>query len=44
VKLSYHKDANGAYLHLGEETLRPIKTVAVPDIDPWRLRISGARA
>jgi uncharacterized protein YuzE len=39
VKLSYDKDANAAYLHLGEETLRPIKTVAVPDIDPWMVNL-----
>jgi uncharacterized protein YuzE len=39
VKLSYDKEANAAYLQLGAETLRPIKTVPVPDIDPWTVNL-----
>jgi len=39
VKLTYDEESNAAYLHLGEETLRPIKTVAVPDIDPWMVNL-----
>ena len=39
MKLTYDEESNAAYLHLGEETLRPIKTVAVPDIDPWMVNL-----
>ena len=39
VQLSYDKEANAAYLQLGAETLRPIKTVPVPDIDPWMVHL-----
>ena len=39
VRLSYDEEGNVAYLRLGEETLRPIKTVPVPDIDPWTVSL-----
>ena len=39
VRLSYDEEGNVAYLRLGEETLRPIKTVPVPNIDPWTVNL-----
>ena len=39
VRLSYDEEGDVAYLRLGEETLRPIKTVPVPDIDPWTVNL-----
>jgi hypothetical protein len=39
VRLSYDKEDNVAYLQLGAETVRPIKTVPVPDIDPWTVNL-----
>jgi uncharacterized protein YuzE len=39
VRLNYDEEANAAYLRLGEPTLRPVKTVPVPGIDPWMVNL-----
>lgn len=34
MRVSHDEEVDAAYLHLGEPTLRPVKTVPVPDIAP----------
>jgi len=39
VRVSYDEEANAAYISLGEASLRPVKTVPVPDIAPWMINL-----
>jgi uncharacterized protein YuzE len=34
VRVNYDEEANAAYITLGEASLRPVKTIRVPDIAP----------
>ncbi|HWK11223.1 MAG TPA: DUF2283 domain-containing protein [Vicinamibacterales bacterium] len=39
MRVNYDEEANAAYIHLGEASLRPVKTVPVPDISPWTINL-----
>ena len=39
MRVSYDEEHNAAYIHLGDASLRPVKTVQVPDIEPWTVNL-----
>ena len=39
MRVHYDPHDNAAWIVFGDASLRPVKTVAVPDIEPWTVNL-----